>query len=143
MSFGEVFELPTGAGRYGVGAALASARPEARTNLSLAQLGPEPLPLQVHRMERHEFSSQTFIPLAPIRFLVIVAPHAAGGGPDMLRAEAFVAAPGQGITYRADVWHHPMAVLDLPGRFAILMWADGSTGDEEFVAVTPFTVDLP
>jgi ureidoglycolate lyase len=35
-------------------------------------------------------------------------------------------------------------VLDGPAAFAVLMWRDGSPGDEEFVPVTtPLTIDLP
>ena len=60
----------------------------------------------------------------------------------MTRAAAFLAGPGQGVTYGADVWHHPMAALDAPTRFAVLMWLDGSSDDEEFVAVAPFMLDL-
>jgi ureidoglycolate lyase len=34
-------------------------------------------------------------------------------------------------------------VLDTPASFAVLMWRDGSAGDEEFVPVTsPLTVDV-
>ena len=60
----------------------------------------------------------------------------------MARAQAFLAGPGQGVTYGADVWHHPMAALDGPTRFAVLIWQDGSTDDEEFVDVAPFTLTL-
>ncbi|MGI4801394.1 MAG: ureidoglycolate lyase, partial [Janthinobacterium lividum] len=81
------------------------------------------------------------LPLAPVRFLVLVAPHGADG-PDMEQAQAFLASPGQGITYGADVWHHPMAVLDTPARFATLIWRDGSADDEQFVDVQPFTLEL-
>ena len=94
-------------------------------------------------MERHAWSSQSFVPLDPARWLVLVAPHAAAGGPDMARAAAFVAGPGQGVTYGADVWHHGLTVLDAPARFAVFMWRDGTVGDEEFVDVEPFTVELP
>lgn len=142
-SFGEVLTIPTIHGRYDASAALASARPGARPSLTFSLRDPVVLPLRVRRMERHAFSSQSFIPLAPARFLVLVAPHAATGGPDMSLARAFLAGPGQGVTYRADTWHHPMAVLDGPACFAAFMWLDGSAGDEEFVDVPPFTIDLP
>ena len=60
----------------------------------------------------------------------------------MGQAQAFLAGIGQGITYGADVWHHPMAVLDEPARFAVLMWQDGGEEDEQFVDVRPFTLEL-
>ena len=33
-----------------------------------------------------------------------------------------------------------MAVLQGPATFAIVMWRDGTSGDEEFVDVEPFVV---
>ena len=141
--YGEVLEAPAEPGRLYYEKALGNGRPGAWPSLSLSCRDPHPGgPLRVHRMERHAFSSQSFVPLGAVRWLVLVAPHAAVGGPDMARAEAFVADPGQGVTYGADVWHHPLTVLDALGRFAIIMWRDGTEGDEEFVAVAPFDLDL-
>ena len=42
------------------------------------------------------------------------------------------AGPKQGVAYAADVWHHPLTILDRPACFAIYMWLEGSNGDEEF-----------
>jgi len=141
--YGEVLAVPEAPGRAYFDSALASARPGARPSLSLSLKDPTPLPLTVRRMERHAFSSQSFVPLGPARFLVLVAPHAPAGGPDMARALAFLAGPGQGVTYGADVWHHPSAVLHAPARFAIVMWLDGTAADEEFVDVAPFALEIP
>ena len=47
-------------------------------------------------MERHEFSSQTFVPVDVVRWLIVVAPHATQGGPDMAKARAFIANGQQG-----------------------------------------------
>jgi ureidoglycolate lyase len=94
-------------------------------------------------MERHRFSSQSFVATDVSRWLVLVAPHAAGGGPDMSRARAFLPKPGQGITFGVDVWHHPLTVFDRPGIFAIYMWLDGTSGDEEFFTLArPMNVDI-
>ncbi len=142
--FGEVFEAPTVPARNYVERALANARPSAWPSLSVAMREPIPAgPLVARQMERHRFSSQSFAPMGPGRFLVMVAPHAASGGPDMASAKAFVAGPGQGVTYGADVWHHPMTVLGAPLSFAIFMWRDGTSGDEEFVDIAPLTIRLP
>ena len=140
--YGDVLTIPTTTARYNADAALSSLRPGARPRLTLSQRDPVSLPLLIRQMERHAFSSQSFIPLAPSRFLVLVAPHAPQGGPDTTRAQAFLAGPGQGVTYGANVWHHPMAALDGPTRFAVLIWQDGSMGDEEFVDVAPFVLNL-
>ncbi|MBR0683705.1 hypothetical protein GXW74_24720 [Roseomonas eburnea] len=76
------------------------------------------------------------------RWFAIVAPHAPAGRQDMARARAFRAQSDQGVTYGADVWHHPCAVIDRPAQFAIFMWKDGTAADDEFVEVAPFEVHL-
>jgi ureidoglycolate lyase len=124
--------------------ALANLRPKARPSISLTIKEPlAALPLRSTTMERHEFSSQSFIPQESGRWLAIVAPPAHDGGPDMARARAFLCQPHQGVTYGANVWHHPFTVLDQVARFVIIMWRDGTKTDEEFVQVAPFSVELP
>jgi ureidoglycolate lyase len=142
--FGEVIDLPTAAGRTYYEEALGNLRPAARPSLSVSQREPTPeRPIAASLLERHEFSSQTFLPLDVDRWLVVVAPHAATGGPDLGGLRAFIASGRQGVTYRANTWHHGLTVLDGPGRFAVFMWRDGTKGDEEFVTVKPFTIRVP
>jgi len=140
--FGEVLAVPQAPGRSYFDRALANLRPSARPSLSLTRKEePSSLPLTARQMERHEFSSQSFVPIEVGRWLVLVAPHAAGGGPDMCKARAFLAGPRQGITYGANVWHHPLAILDRPAEFAVYMWLDGGKGDEEFFTLPePVTI---
>lgn len=142
--YGEVLDPPHEPGRSYIEAALANRRPTAKPSLSLVLVSPmASLPLRAVQMERHEFSSQSFVPLDAGRFLVIVAPKDASGGPDADRAEAFVTAPGQGVTYGANVWHHPLSVIGSPMRLAIFMWLERSANDEEFVKLRqPFDVAL-
>lgn len=136
--FGDVFAAPTSPARHHVEAALANARPAARPSFSVILRPPvDALPVVARRMERHQFSSQSFVPMGPGRFVVLVAPHAATGGPDMAAARAFIAGPGQGVTYGVDVWHHELTVLDAPLAFGVFMWRDGTAGDEEFVDIAP------
>jgi len=143
--FGAVLEPPAEPGRRYFDALLVNRRAGAQASLSIAQLEPlAPLPLVATMLERHEFSSQSFLPLTPARYLVIVAPAAADGGPDPAGVRAFVAAGGQGISYHAGTWHHGMTVLDAPASFAIVMFRDGGAGDEEFVTLpAPITVHVP
>lgn len=142
--FGEVFERPADYRRLYVSEALANRRAAARASLSLLHMAPLMAPsLLATKMERHEFSSQTFVPLDVSRYVVIVAPKDTRGGPDHLQLKAFIVRGDQGITYAPDVWHHPMCVLDRPGQFAIFMWLEGGRGDEEFVDFAqPVTVTL-
>ena len=131
--FGDVLMPPAGAGRIYYDGGLKTLRPGARASLSLARREEvASLPHVATLMERHQFSSQSFVPIDAGGWLVLVAPHGSGGKPDMQRARAFLPAAGQGITFGADVWHHPLTVLGRPGLFAISMWLDGSAGDEEF-----------
>jgi ureidoglycolate lyase len=142
--YGAVLEGPAIPGRVYFNAALANGRAHAPVSLSVATVAPtKELPLVVKVLERHEHSSQSFIPLSVSRYLVLATRDAPGGGPDVSRLRAFVARAGQGVTYAMGTWHHPVTVLDTPASFAVLMWRDGTVGDEEFVPVTiPLTVDV-
>jgi ureidoglycolate lyase len=104
---------------------------------------PARLPLRVSLIVRLRTAAQTFIPLTPVRYLVVVAPSDPAGLPDLAGIRAFIAGPGQGVSYRRETWHHGLTVLDRPGRFAVFMWRDGGKGDEEFVPVAPFTIRIP
>jgi ureidoglycolate lyase len=131
--FGTVFQAPAEKGRIYLDEQLATARPAWQTSLSVSRSGPPAkLPLTATRMERHAYSTQTFVPLEPARYLIMVAPRAADGGPDVAKARAFIAAPGQGITYAMNTWHHPMTVLDAPAGFAVMMWRDNGPDDEHW-----------
>ena len=139
--FGDVIDIPDGAGRIYYDEALGNLMPAARPSVSVSFKEPTlARPLRLDTLERHEFSSQTFVPIDVARWLIVVAPHAAAGGPDAGALQAFVATARQGVTYRANTWHHGLTVLDRPARFTIFMFRDGSSGDEEFVPVEPFTV---
>lgn len=89
-------------------------------------------PLPIVRLERHPYAAQTFIPLKIARWIVIVAPHQRDGFPDVSGMRAFLAAPGQGVSYRRATWHHGTTVLDAPARFAVLMWRRAAGDDDEF-----------
>ncbi|WP_420392214.1 ureidoglycolate lyase [Acuticoccus sp.] len=140
--FGEVLTPPGSPGRTYYSGALASLRPGAAPSLSLTRVEvATALPHEARRMERHEFSSQSFVPLGDVPFLVMVAPDAPSGGPDLAEARAFVASGGVGVTYGANVWHHPLSVLAAPASFAVVMWLDGGPTDEEFVDIEPRLVE--
>jgi len=143
--FGILIDLPTRDGRFYYDGALGDRRGAGTApSLSVALKAPTPdRPFRSDMLERHEFSSQTFIPVDVGRWLIVVAPHAAQGGPDAKNAVAFIADGSVGVTYKANTWHHGLTTLDRPGRFAIFMWKDGTAGDEEFVPVPSFTVTIP
>ncbi len=143
--FGQVIDHPKVFGRVYFSEALANGRSAAKPSLSLSLIDPHiGGRLDAVKMERHEFSSQSFVPIDVSRYLVIVAPHGADGLPDSRHMSAFLARGDQGVTYGMNVWHHPLCALDRPGKFAVFMWLDGGKGDEEFVDLpTPISFVIP
>lgn len=132
--YGRVLTRPAGPGRVDYSAFSQNLRGSAaevcfRSSMTM----PSPLPLVTRTMERHEFSSQAFLPIDVARYLVLVADQGGDGRPDPERLTLFLAKGDQGISYNANVWHHPMTVLDRPAIFATVMFLDGGEKDEEFV----------
>lgn len=86
-----------------------------------------PLPFDVKVLERHRFTSQTFVPMSSKPgqhdgYLVIVALNGADDRPDLSTLAAFHASPAQAITYAPGVWHHPMVALgEAPTPFACVV----------------------
>lgn len=67
--------------------------------------------LRVKVLERHRFSTQSFVPMGgDVRYLVVVTDP--GPTPDLEKLKAFVARQEQGVCYSPGVWHAPMAVID-------------------------------
>ncbi|KAL7270776.1 hypothetical protein RUND412_006508 [Rhizina undulata] len=96
-------------------------------------------------LERHPYTSQTFIPLGlpaqpvnsdnPSRYLVIVAPNiedeARGNPPDLERLKAFVCHGFQAVTYAPGTWHAPMVALgERPIEFVVLVHENGVEGED-------------
>lgn len=141
--FGTVVRAPGMAGRVRLPSALRNLRTDADASLTVARQLPGMLPLTSEVMERHRYSTQTFLPLDVERYVVVVAPTAGNGGPDMGVARAFVMPGDTGISYAADTWHHPLLVLQRPASFAVFMWRDGTPKDIETVRLDiPFTIRL-
>ncbi len=103
----------------------------ARAGLSWFVVPGSSWPITALVMERHRFSSQSFLPSGPTQWLILVAPHTADGGPDMTRAAAFTATGAQAITYHPDTWHHPLTAIG-PAAFAVQTFLAGTPDDEEF-----------
>jgi len=106
-------------------------------------------------LERHPYTTQTFIPLGlspreveEARYLVIVAPSLppsqvdegfpvplpndqhpdlpGRGLPDLTRIRAFIADGSQAVTYGAGTWHAPMVVIGRkPISFVVVQFANG------------------
>lgn len=87
------------------------------------------LPYTFDKVERHPLGSQAFIPLAPFRFVVVVAP--AGETVDASDLRAFVTNGQQGINYRRGVWHMPLIALESGQDFLVVDRAGGNQGNCE------------
>ena len=79
--FGELIASPNSLPNIDFSAALDNQRDGAKATLYTTIVEPVALPLTLEKMERHRFSSQTFLPLEASRYLVCVAPHGKDGKP--------------------------------------------------------------
>ena len=112
-------------------------RPTALPNLLLARSALVERRSSVHRMERHLYSSQTFLPMQEARTVLGVALDDGHGAPDLATFACFLA-ENQGFSYNAGVWHLPLGTLDAPRAFAVLMFCDGTPDDTHWATVPPF-----
>ncbi|KRB85177.1 ureidoglycolate lyase [Noviherbaspirillum sp. Root189] len=65
--------------------------------------------IPLRAFERHCLGSQTFVPLGQGRCLAVMT--TGEQTPDESTIQAFIVEPGQGITVRRGVWHHPLITL--------------------------------
>jgi ureidoglycolate lyase len=122
---------------------LRNLRPHAALNMALILTKPSRSARRLRLLERHPFSSQSFIPIQGTRYLVIVCPSTAEGEPMLDRLTAFVAESFQAVTYNPDVWHAPHAVLGGSGTFIMLRWDVGNADDTETRRLDrPWQIDL-
>ena len=95
-------------------------------------------PYAVDMMERHPFGSQSFSPLSPRPFLVVVAEDR-DGVPS--RPRVFFAGNGQGVNYRPNVWHHPLMALGATSDFLVVDRAGPGNNLEEYFYSDPFIIE--
>lgn len=133
--YGQVLEAPRNGLREDYAGRLESGDPTLRANLALVRAKPRTLPLRVEAMERHNWSSQAFLPLAASRYLVLTCPSRADSSPDLERLQAFLCRGDQGINYDRGTWHHPMTALDAPATFAMFMWDELGARDTEWATI--------
>jgi ureidoglycolate lyase len=111
---------------------------DGRAGISLFDAQARRLPHVIDMVERHPEGSQAFLPVSPVRFLVVVADDAAGVPVNL---KAFVTAPEQGINLLRGVWHGVLAPLGAPGRFAVVDRIGAGDNLEEHWFDTPYRVE--
>ncbi|KAK9470900.1 ureidoglycolate hydrolase [Dipodascopsis tothii] len=129
----------------------------ATTNLNLFRSSrPESVTVEADKykynltvLERHPFTTQTFLPMGvpadQIAFLVTVAKQGPDGLPDFSTVKSFYAVGNQAVTYGHAAWHAPMVALNDRVDFAVLV-AENFVGNEDLneVYYTPgFPIEVP
>src|SRR2546428_11774893 len=95
--YGDLLAAPAEFGRAYFDEGLRTSRATAWPSLSVSHVRPLPsLPLEARVMERHELSSQSFLPLDVARWLVVVAPAGGRRGPRPPPPRAVLPGPGPG-----------------------------------------------
>lgn len=112
---------------------------DGRACISIVRGRPKALPLVLRFVERHPLGTQTFHPLAPRPFLVVVAPDE-GGRPG--RPRAFLTKPGQGINYARGTWHGVLTPLDEETDFLVVDRVGEGDNCEEHHFDEPWTVTI-
>ena len=90
---------------------------EACVAIFRTQDGTHVAPYALTMFERHLLGSQSFVPMGQGRVLVVVTEG--GDTPDEDAIQAFIVEPGQGVTLRRGVWHHPMITIGGADVFVI------------------------
>jgi ureidoglycolate lyase len=89
-----------------------------RPVVSIFRAAARALPFHVKILERHPLSSQAFIPLDGLPFLVVVAE--AGDAALSGRIRAFRSSGTQGVNYRRNTWHHALLALERTSHFLVI-----------------------
>lgn len=88
------------------------------------------IPYELPLVERHPFGSQAFIPLTPVKFVVVVGK--AGDLPQPHELRAFESNGKQGVNYHRGVWHMPLIAEEAGLRFLVVdRGGDGHNCDEQ------------
>lgn len=108
--------------------------------LSIFAGTPRPFPVEIRMMERHPLGSQGFMPLSDHDWLVVVAPtNGDDSAPDFAGLRCFHARGDQGVSYAADVWHHPLLVRQ-PQDFLVID-RNGPSGEDASANLTEYWSD--
>ena len=80
--------------------------------ISIFSGSPRDLPIEIKIMEKHPIASQSFLPVQNIDWLIIVSQEK-NTMPDLDTIRCFQIDGTVGITYKKNVWHHPLLVTKI------------------------------
>ena len=81
-----------------------------RPFISIFEGSPRPKPIIIKILEKHPLGSQTFLPVQNYKWLTVVASEI-NGLPDLESLRCFSLNGNTGITYKKNIWHHPLLVF--------------------------------
>jgi len=71
---------------------------------------PRKFPIEIKILEKHPLATQTFLPIQNFDWLVVVAQEK-NNSPNLESLRCFKINSEFGVTYRTNIWHHPLLVL--------------------------------
>jgi len=101
-----------------------------RPLLSIFRAKPFLMPLRVQLMERHPISSQAFVTMGNVAFLVVVAERSRA--PEPADLHAFITNGRQGVNYRPGTWHHPLIAFGAADFLVIDRQGPGQGHDQDY-----------
>lgn len=142
--FGFVFRPIGDAGRRNNFGVIENRRPKAPINLAQVQADDltQSNEVQLKVLERHPYSTQSFFPLDVANYLVVVCENGSDDRPLISTLQAFRVPGNVGITYRPNVWHAGIGVLEGGRNFLMVIHEDSSEDDCQFIDITPTLISL-
>ena len=77
--------------------------------ISIFSGSPRKIPIEIKIMEKHPIATQSFLPVQNHDWLVVVSKEK-NELPDLDTLRCFHVDGNVGITYKANIWHHPLLV---------------------------------
>ncbi len=141
-AFGQILATPGKTWRKDFAANLNNRRlTAAPPNLALIRAEAAAFPLTTDELERHEHSSQAFLPLDVREYMVIVCKDNGHGSPNLATLRGFRISGAVGISYDCGVWHLGINTIGDAGIFAMLIFQAGDAEDCTFQKISSVVVD--
>lgn len=126
--------------RHDVAGFSADARPGSRLIVSVFEVEPQALPLEMRLLERHPHSEQAIVAMGGAGLVFAVCDADGAGRPDLRSLRAFHCPAGSGVIYGRGIWHSPIIGVQAPGWFFVQSWQDGTAADCEEMTIPPHVI---